>query len=353
VREPDLFRQIISGRRKTAPALFLRGILSAAEVPYKVVVGIRNRRFDRGLADVARVPVPVICIGNLTLGGTGKSPMVRWLAGWLEQRNLHPAIVSRGYRARRGRENDEARELRMYLPDVPHIQNPDRVAAARKAVDDYGCRTIVLDDGFQHRRLARDLDVVLLDALEPFGYEHVFPRGLLREPIEGLARAHVVALSRADAVDAATRDAVRTRVARLAPGAIWLELSHVPRKAVDRFGGEMSLEHGARQTVAAFCGVGNPAGFRHTLASCRWPVAAFRAFPDHYEYEPAEIARLAKWAVDCGADALVCTHKDLVKIPPEVVCDVPLWAVAIDMEILSGKAELESRLVAVTGLGGE
>ena len=117
--------------------------------------------------------------------------MVEWIARWFRRHNVRVSIVSRGYRAEEGGRNDEARELEQKLPDVPHVQNPDRVAAAQIAVEELETQLIVLDDGFQHRRLARDVDIVLLDALEPFGFEHVFPRGTLREPLAGLRRADV------------------------------------------------------------------------------------------------------------------------------------------------------------------
>jgi tetraacyldisaccharide 4'-kinase len=161
----------------------------------------RNRWFDRAGSHVQRVAAPVISVGNITVGGTGKTPFVAWLAQWFALRQMPVTIISRGYGSRRGTPNDEALELAARLPDVPHLQNPDRVAAAEQALHANATQVLILDDAFQHRRLARDLDIVLLDALEPFGYEHLLPRGLLREPIESLSRAHVVALSRSDAVD--------------------------------------------------------------------------------------------------------------------------------------------------------
>ena len=208
-------------------AAALRGILAAAEVPYAWAVRRRNRRYDCGAKAVHRVDVPVISVGNLTLGGTGKTPMVEWIVRRFLAQGKKVGIISRGYGARGG-PNDEARELAWKLPGVPHVQDPDRVAAARRAIREFGCQVLVLDDAFQHRRIARDLDIVLLDALEPLGYEHVFPRGTLREPVEGLARADVVALSRADLLTAEQRAAIRDRVAKLSPEAVWVEVVHAP-----------------------------------------------------------------------------------------------------------------------------
>jgi tetraacyldisaccharide 4'-kinase len=196
------FRDIVSGCRGGARAAVARGVLRLAEVPYTAAVNWRNRRFDGPHSAVRRVGVPVVSVGNLTLGGTGKTPMVEWIANWLVQRNVRVAIVSRGYGAAAADKNDEALELEQALAGVPHVQNPDRVAGALTAVERFGVELILLDDGFQHRRLARDLDVVLLDATAPFGFEHVFPRGMLREPVRGLQRADVVCLTRADALPA-------------------------------------------------------------------------------------------------------------------------------------------------------
>ncbi len=194
---PTEFRDLVSGRRKGLAATFTRGVLRVAEMPYALAVSARNRRYDRGAHLTHRAGVPVISVGNLTLGGTGKTPMVKWLAQRLQNSGVRVAIVSRGYGAANGAPNDEAMELAAALPNVPHIQSRDRVAAAARAIQGFHSQVLLLDDGFQHRRLARDLDIVLLDALEPFGFEHVFPRGTLREPLAGLRRADFVCLSRA------------------------------------------------------------------------------------------------------------------------------------------------------------
>jgi tetraacyldisaccharide 4'-kinase len=296
---------------------------------------------------IHRVAVPVISVGNLTLGGTGKTPLVRWIVQWLLDRGVSAAIVSRGYGSRQGSENDEALELRADLPGVGHLQNPDRVAAAREAIERFGCQTIVLDDAFQHRRLARDLDLVLLDASEPFGFRHVFPRGTLREPLDGLRRADVVLLSRADLIDAQLRDSLRRQVARYAPHAAWGEVVHAPLGFVSSQGSEQPIASLAGQPIAAFAGIGNPAGFRHTLESCGCRPAAFREFSDHHAYTRADLASLAAWAKELGAAAIVCTRKDLVKIDAERLGDLPLRALKIGLEFLRGQELLEQRLAAI------
>jgi len=286
----------------------------------------------------------VVSVGNLTLGGTGKTPLVRWIAQWFRRRDVPVSIVSRGYGRRHARENDEALELARELPDVPHLQNRDRVAAAREAVSRFGSRVIVLDDAFQHRRIGRDLDIVLLDAAEPFGYGHVFPRGTLREPIEGLRRADVVVLSRADMVGPAERASVREEAGRLAPDAVWAEASHAPIALVSADGRRQPTESLRGQPVAAFSGIGNPLGFRHTLDSCGYRVSAFREFADHHRYGPADVEALGKWAAGLDVAAVLCTHKDLVKLGVERLGPHPLLALTIGIEFLSGAETIEERL---------
>jgi tetraacyldisaccharide 4'-kinase len=342
-------------------AAVARAVLSAAEVPYSWAVRWRNRRYDRGAEAICRVGVPVISVGNLTLGGTGKTPMVEWIVRQLLAQGRKVGIISRGYGVRRG-PNDEALELAWKLPGVPHVQNPDRVAAAKRAIAEFDCQTLVLDDAFQHRRIGRDLDIVLLDALEPLGYEHVFPRGTLREPLEGLARADMVVLSRADLVTAEQRAAIRDRVARFAPKAVWAEVVHAPLalvaaeptignlseanavRAGETPGMQQPLDTLRGRKVLAFCGLGNPTGFRHTLEACRYDVVEFHEFPDHHTYGPGDLNALAAAARNAGAEALVCTQKDLVKIGVDRLGDRPLWAIRVGIAFLAGQEEFEGKL---------
>jgi tetraacyldisaccharide 4'-kinase len=209
-------------------------------------------------------------------------------------------------------------------------------------------QVLLLDDAFQHRRIARDLDIVLLDALEPFGYERLLPRGLLREPVSSLARAHVVALSRADAVNESRRREIRDRVHTLAPQALWLELAHQPAALVSHGGESRPLGAWRGRRVAAFCGIGNPAGFQHTLDRCGLEVAELRELPDHFAYPPRAIADLETWLrKQPGIEAAVCTRNDLVKLPRETLAGLPLLSLEIDLAITIGQEEFEKRLAAV------
>jgi len=334
------FRAWASGRQQGPIASLLRMLAGCAEPVTAWYVARRNARFDSGRNPSERVAAPVISVGNLTVGGTGKTPFVAWLAEWFRQRQVPVTLISRGYGKQGAGPNDEARELALRLPDVPHVQNPDRVAAAKGALKNNPQQVLILDDAFQHRRIARDLEIVLLDALDPFGCDHLLPRGLLREPPRSLRRADVVALSRADAISAAERMQIRARVAELAPQAMWLEVTHRPTALVSTTGERLPLSWLAGRKIAAFCGLGNPAGFEHTLQSTGAVVAHWQAFPDHCPYSPQQVQQLERWLRTADCDAVVCTLKDLVKLPYESLAEKRLWGLAIELEFLSGCEEL-------------
>ena len=333
------FRDLVSGRRRGLSSAVARGALALAEIPYAAAVGWRNRRFDRGIA-VERVNVPVVSVGNLTLGGTGKTPLVEWLARWFVGRGVRVVLVSRGYGAAPGHPNDEALELARSLPDVPHLQDPRRAQAAAQAVRELGAQLILLDDGFQHRRLARDLDIVLVDALEPFGFGRVFPRGTLREPLAGCRRAQAIALLRSDLVTAGERQSIRREFARLAPEAAWIELRMRTRGLCNHGGQRREAGQLAGRRVAAFCGIGNPAGFRRQLEACGCTLDAWLEFADHQAYAPSDIAALADWLAGRDVESVVCTRKDLVKLPLACIGSTPLWALEVELEISTGEDEL-------------
>ncbi len=348
------FHAIVSGSRRDLRAGLWRCALRLVETPYGWAMGHRNRRYDRGKAESFSVDVPVISVGNVTLGGTGKTPAVEWIARWLRSRDIRVTIVSRGYGAEDGARNDEALELEQKLPDVPHALNPDRVAAARMAIEEFETQCILLDDGFQHRRLRRDLDLVLLDALNPFGFDHVFPRGLLREPLAGLARADVMMLTRCDAVDQQRRQQIRQQAMKYArPDVIWLEAAHQPQSLLSAKGNETPLTDVEHQRVAAFCGIGNPQGFRHTVESLLEREAkdtnlvGWREFPDHHLYAKADVEDLTRWTQELNAKLVLCTHKDLVKVGVENLGGVPLRAVRIGLQFLNSASEFERRLQAL------
>jgi len=339
--DAETFRRLADGSLRGGGPALLRTLLAGLAAPYGLVTAARNAAYDRGLLAGFPAPVPVISIGNLTLGGTGKTPLVAWVVRHLLASGRRPAVVSRGYAAGDG-PSDEAAELAILLPGTLHVANRDRLAGAAVAAE-RGADVVVLDDGFQHRRLRRDLDVVAIDATDPFGCDHLFPRGLLRESIAGLRRADAVVVTRASSISADQRRDLRAVVARARRGVplrAWVECDHHPVGLRTADGRSEPLATLAGRRVAAFCGIGNPAAFRATLVAAGCELVGFRGFADHHAYDDRDLADLAAWARDAGAEHAVTTLKDLVKIGQLVLGDLPLAAVEIAIEPLGDAGPL-------------
>jgi tetraacyldisaccharide 4'-kinase len=337
------YRDLISGRSRGPVASIARGGLGIASIFYGGVVRARNRAYDVGLLRVHHASVPVVSIGNLTAGGTGKTPVVAAIAEWFTSRGVRPAILSRGYRPHAGGINDEKLVLDRLCPGVPHLQGADRVESARSACERHGAQLLILDDAFQHRRLDRDLDLMLVDALDPWGGGRLLPRGLLREPRSALRRADAVILTRADQCPPADKARLIDEIRRLGRDEAPIEVVFRPVGLENSAGARATID--SLGPVVAFCGIGNPEGFRHTLIDAGVaPIAAFRAFRDHHHYSDADLAELAQWAAEQRATALVTTQKDLVKIPRERLGDLPLWALTVRAEFTAGAERLATLL---------
>jgi tetraacyldisaccharide 4'-kinase len=339
----DSYLRLIRGGTRGLPATMARAALSATTVAYRAAIALRNRGYDRGWLDIHRAGVPVVSVGNLTVGGTGKTPMVEWVARWYRGHARRVVILSRGYRQVQGL-NDEGRVLEENLPDVPHLQDRDRARSARIAVAELEAEVLVLDDGFQHRRLARDLDLVLIDALDPFGLGRLLPRGLLREPVASLRRADLVALSRADLISPSERRSIRAEAERRSGPIRWVESRHAPIDLVDAEGATSSTEELAGRRIAAFCGIGNPEGFRRTLLPLCDSLVDLRVFPDHHDYNAADVESLEAWTRGLDANLILTTQKDLVKLRSAHLGPAPLRALRIGLEIVAGEDVMEDAL---------
>ncbi len=340
----DAYHALIRGDRAGAVPTLQRAGLWTLSLGYRLGVDMRNWAFDHGWKAVHRVGVPVVSVGNLTVGGTGKTPCVEYVARFYRQLDLQVTLLSRGYGSEAGR-NDEALVLEENLPDVPHLQGADRAGLARVAVEELESEILVLDDGFQHRHLHRDLDIVLIDATCPWGHGHLLPRGLLREPTGSLQRADVVILTRCDLASAETVQGIRATVARIKPELPMVESIHQPSEWRNAAQAVMSLETMNRRPIAGFCGLGNPDAFRQTLGKLGLNVIAWRTFPDHHRYSRSDIEEIRAWARQLPAEtAVVTTQKDLVKIRLDRLGDRELWALAIRLEITSGQDAFEECL---------
>lgn len=314
-------------------AALARGVLAPASAGYRVVSAVRNALYDRGVLPVAFPSIPAVSVGNLSVGGTGKTPVAGWLASELRRRGARPAIVMRGYG------DDEPRVHALMNPDVPVIVNADRVAGVRAAASS-SCDVAILDDAFQHRQVARLEDIVLVSAdrwREPM---RRLPAGPWREGLSALGRASLLMITRKAADPEASR-ALMQRLAgrtRRAEGAVvTLDLNQL-HDAVTGMVTPLSGLEGRTVLVAA--GIGDPASFAAQLRRAGARVEV-RSFPDHHVYTSSDIERLARDAD--RFDYMLCTLKDAVKLGPHWPRQGrPLWYVSLRCGIEAGGGAVDA-----------
>ncbi|MBX3422917.1 MAG: tetraacyldisaccharide 4'-kinase [Pirellulaceae bacterium] len=324
-----------------------RYALRCASLLYYVAILLRNRLFDWGWNKTFRSPLPIVSVGNLSVGGTGKSPVVAWIARWLRQRNLRVAILSRGYGQLDSGRNDEALELELKFPDVPHLQHWDRIASAQLAHEELEMQVLLLDDGFQHRRLARDLDIVLIDATDTPAAQWLLPAGLRREPMSSLSRAQAVIITRADHISPRDLQRIVQQVHQHQPTAVCVHAIHRPVSLWGYPDQHWSLDIVVGAKILAFCGIGNPVAFFDTLKRLGAELVGTHCWPDHHAYSAEDVQWLRDWASQHTGAKLVCTVKDLVKLQTTHIGSCELLALEIELEIISGQSELEQLLRAL------
>jgi tetraacyldisaccharide 4'-kinase len=317
--------------RGVGPAL-LRGGLSVLSPLYATLMRARNGRYDRGLG-VKRLARPVVGVGNITTGGTGKTPVVRWLCERFRDAGDRPAVLMRGYKAQPGEPGDEQAMLQGLLdrdgvsPVVVRAE-PNRHAGGEAVLREHpDVNVFVMDDGFQHRRLARDFDLVLIDACEPFGYGRVIPRGLLREPLTGLRRADAILITRANQVEAGVLENILARLREIHPAAPVYRCSHAHVGLRSTDGQIHTIEELSGQRYFAFAGIGNPAGLAYQLRQLPGDLVGQEWFPDHWGYAPRDLDRVRAAAQKAGAGLIVTTEKDWVKIVEliDAAQGTPIW----------------------------
>ncbi len=333
-------------------------ILLPLSTVYRVVTRARLEAYRRGWLSVAKLNAPVISVGNLTTGGTGKTPLVEWVCRVLADNGEPPAeprtkvcVLTRGYGranpnsqvvvsnrtellARESEAGDEPFLLASNLLGIAAVvANPDRAAAGEWAIENLGSEVFVLDDGFQHLRLARDLDIVTIDATNPFGSGSLLPGGRLREPIRGLSRADCVVITRTDQV--ADWMNIRATVER-ASGSVPVFASRMMTSGIRKLGnGEVDGENLRAQLLGAFCGVGNPESFFKHLRREGYQLGFSRAFADHHDYDQSDLDRLVKLAIASGAKGLITTAKDATRIS-SLNLEIPCYVLEIEISIEDG-----------------
>jgi tetraacyldisaccharide 4'-kinase len=336
---------VIRGTDRSITATLARGIAGAIEPFYSAAMRLRNAAYDRGFQPAHDLGRPTISVGNITTGGTGKTPVVKWLADQLRQRGRRPAILLRGYAAARGQSGDEAQTLRDSL-NLPVQENPSRVRGAAAVLQQHPETDLfILDDGFQHRRARRDFNLVLISATQPFGHGHVLPRGLLREPLSGLKRADAFLLTRCSLVSNSELLAIDQRLGSLQPrvpifhcdhhlAGVWMPTGEqlLPGEQL------LAVESLVGRKVFLAAAIGDPVSFKQQVDSLGCNIVGCRWFDDHHPFNAAEMDSLAGAATAVEAELILVTEKDWVKMKA-LVWKVAVGVLKLEIRFREGDAE--------------
>lgn len=370
--ESYLISLISQEQKGFIPSLVL-ALLNVLELIYLVLLNLR-----RGLVKSVKIPVPVISVGNLVAGGTGKTPTVIWLVNFLKQAGFTPAILTRGYRSAVQKDGlifrdselakltpeytgDEPYLMAALLPDTVIAVGRDRCRSAKQALATHPeIDVLVMDDGFQNLKLKRDIDLLLLDAAEPFGNGHLIPRGTLREPLSGLKRADLILLTRTARVDTEELDRLNEYLRKYQ--------ADIPIGIVkEKHSGLLPLAHWRRKEaspsapgylqgkkVAAITGIGNPRQFLSALESLGAEVGYFKSYPDHYIWGKEEIENLIVTLKDWGFEDLIVTGKDGVKLTAylEMFQKLTLNCWMLSLEYIVDNASVTDKIIEVVSKKG-
>jgi tetraacyldisaccharide 4'-kinase len=359
--------RLVHDEERGVVATLLLALLKVLSQVYGWVISLRLFLYKKSILHQHRLPCRVISLGNITVGGTGKTPTAQKLAAVIRDQGFKVAILNRGYRSdwkgkvgvvsdgkhiymTAGEAGDEAYQLAKNLPGIPVLIGKNRILSGQYASEFFKVDVVILDDGYQHWQLARDFDIVLIDALNIFGNNYLLPRGTLREPLQSLDRADAVLLTKVDQSSDEALTTIRATLTRYNDKAIVVESVHSPQGF-----GEVECWYKDASTailppdalkgvkVLAFSGIGNPSSFEQTLSDLDLDMIAAVRYPDHYDYAMSEMQRLMQQAADIGAQALITTEKDAVKIPAEFIHShrpLPVYVLTIEVKLTDSGGEL-------------
>lgn len=374
----DLIQRKDTSRIRNWRVLLLLFVLRQASYGFKGIVRLRHFLYDQGVFRHHALGCQVISIGNVTVGGTGKTPVVEVFARTLQQRGRKVAILSRGYKKKEapfpvrllyklllresripprivsdGRKllldselgGDEPYMLATNLPDVAVLVDKDRVKSGRYAISRLGCDTLILDDGFQYLSLRHHVEIVLVDSKNPFANGYMLPRGLLREDVNNLVKAHYIFITKCDGSD---NSALKAEIRKFNTRAEMIECTHRARYLENIFTtarADLSFLKGL--TVSAVSGIAVPGGFERALESLGATLSDRVQFADHHRYTQQEIIEVINSARNSGAQAIITTEKDAVRFPRLDRCDLPVYFLRVDIELLSGSEDFNACIARI------
>ncbi|HNX04448.1 MAG TPA: tetraacyldisaccharide 4'-kinase [Opitutales bacterium] len=372
---------VVYDRNDGRAAFWFGAFLKGFSYIFTGVVKLRLFLYRHRILQDAHLGCMVIVVGNLTMGGTGKTPVVERLARALQARGRKVAILSRGYKSKKEplfhkgwrwlvhqeptppkvvsdgvnvlldsfEAGDEPFMLAKNLPGVCVVVDKDRVKAGQYAVKKFGVDTLILDDGFQYFRLKDHMQLLLVDKTNPFGNGSLIPRGILREPVEHLKRASYVFLTKSDGVpDPALEDRIRA----IRPGTEIIECTHAPRFLREVFGpAQEPLAYLQGKKVACLSAIAAPESFEGFVRKHGATIVSRSRFLDHHRFDQEELAEVFEDATAAGAEILVTTEKDAVRFDPGVKSPLPMYYLRVEIEIISGAADFEEAVDRISRIG--
>ncbi len=343
----QFFLGLMTDRNKAFWTIPVKGVLRVLSWVYGIVVAIRNGFYESRMLPSSNLGRPVISVGNIVMGGVGKTPVVAYLVRFLTADGKHPAVLMRGYMDR-GQQtaSDEAAMLKTKFNQVPVLIGSNRVEQAKQFLSQDDCDVFIMDDGFQRRQVKRDLNILVIDSANPFGNGALIPRGILREPHRALKRADMILLSKTDLVK--DIDAVKDAIKQFNPSAPVVETIHKPVSLVDPVNrAAMGLTLLNSKKVFCLSSIGNPQGFKKTVESLGAQVVDAAQFIDHYSYLEKNIVDVIDQAKSSGAEAIITTEKDIVKLEQfyrQFASQIDVYVLGIEIDITEGKNEFNERL---------
>ena len=332
--------EIARDKRKGLIAFLLRPVLYILSLIYGLCVRLVCAGYLCGILPRYKSQAKVISVGNITLGGTGKTPFVEFLSRHLNRDGRRVVILSRGYG------DDEARLLQKNLAGVPVITGRDRIKNARRAEAEFKAEVTILDDGFQHWRLKRDLDIVLVNSADPFGNGMLIPRGILREYIPALKRADIIILTKTDSID--NTGSLVERLKKINPSVLIVESLHEAKYFYDLKGQGFALNIIENKAVCLLSSIADPAYFKKTVLGLGANLALDLEYPDHYRYKTKDLLRALRLCRENKIDTIVTTEKDLMRIPYDVFEEkIEVLILRIELKLTNNEAKLFSRISGI------
>ena len=332
-------------------------IASAISLPYRLIITFRNWLYDKKIFAVVKLPCPVISVGNITAGGTGKTPCVIMLAQMLQSHGFKPAILSRGYGGKSTKSvnivsdgknilldsktaGDEPFLMAQSVRSIPIIVGPQRLKTGKTAINRFGANVLICDDAMQHRQIFRDINLVLLDSQDPLGNGHVLPRGKLREPIAGLKRASAFLLTRTD--ETPKTDSINGRLTQTRNIPIFTSIHKLKDVIKGDYSDKWPIAGLKGKKVCTFCGIAKPDSFKKSLLAAECHILSLDTFPDHHNYSRAELEIIKNKFYNYEADLIITTQKDGMRLQNFAEFLSIIYMMRIEMEITPSRESFDN-----------